>query len=305
MIQSLWVRNQNGAHLDLPLRTSIEESNIAIYNVEGLGSPVATVNGTGGPGFDGIRVNSIRTDARHITLSLAIPNSGEVEELARALIYQHFPVKQYITLGVKTDERDVSINAFVEQNEMSEFSQVEGSTISLFCPDPYFVDKFSWDYSVTRDTGIPLFQFPFSNESLNEDLIVFSEVTEYPTVRINYTSGVTSGISATLLLGGSVTGLKLLNGNGSQVMNLDTSGALGYFGGPTAYGDQIMISTHPGAKWIYYVRGGIFYNMIAGVGLQDDWIEVRPGVNTIIAECTTGVANLTMDLSFSPLREGI
>lgn len=305
MIQSIWVQNQNGARLDLPLRTSIEENNIAIYNVEGLGSPVATVNGTGGPGFDGIRVNSIRTDARHITISFAIPNAGDREEEAKALLYQFFPVKQYITLGVKTDKRNIYIDAYVEQNEMTQFSQMEGSTVSLYCPKPYFIDIFSWDYSVTRDTGIPLFEFPFSNESLTEDLLIFSEVTEYPTVRINYIAGVTSGVYITLLLGGAVTGLQILNGNGSQVMNLDTSLPLAYFGGPTEDGDQIMIGTHPGSKWIYYVRDGEFFNMIAGVGLQDDWIEVRPGVNTIVTECTTGVAYLTMDLSFSPLREGV
>lgn len=305
MIQSVWVENQNGDRLDLPLSTSGEEHGIYVFNTEGLGSPVATVNGTGGPAFDGIRVNSVRADARHLMLSLAIPEGGDREEEAKALIYKHFPVKQLVTFGIVTDRVSVYTEAFIEQNEMSEFSKIENSVISMVCPEPYFLDVSEWETTVTYDSGIPLFEFPFSNESLTLPQIIFGEVTNIPTAYVYYTGAVETGATFSLYFTGNVDGLTIANSNGSQLMSIDVSVGETLAGGPIQSGDQILINTRKGEKSIYFVRAGVRYNMLASIGITDDWIQVRPGVNAIVIGATTGLEYIETDIRVRPKREGV
>lgn len=303
MIQSIWVKNQNGDYLELPLRTSGEAYGIYVFNLDGLGSPKATVNGVGGPGFDGVRVNSIRTDARHLVLSLAMPNPA-TEEAAKALIYKMFPIKQNITLGITTDSVEVKTECFVESNEVSQFSKIENATISLICPNPYFMDLVEWESSLSYDSGIPLFEFPFSNESLTDPLIEFGLVTTVPTAQILYDGAVETGAIFSLFFTGNVGGLSISNSNGGQIMTIDETVGEALAGSDIMTGDTIRINTRSGEKSVEFIRGGNTYNMIAGIGLDDDWITIRPGINYIVIGATTGVQYIEADIRFNPLREG-
>lgn len=305
MIKSVWVRNQNGDRLDLNLRESGEALGIYIFNLEGLGSPEATVNGTGGPGFDGIRVNSVRADSRHMTFSLAMGVQGAREEAAKAMIYKFFPVKQTITLGIVTDMHEVYTEAIVESNPFTQFAKVENATISMLSPMPYFQDVSVREHHASQYSGIPLFEFPFSNESLTEPLLEFGQITESPTIQANYPGSVESGVTIDILLLDDVEDITIANSNGSQVMTLDLSGALGYFGSPSEINDRIFINTRVGQKSAYYVRDGVYYNMLNGIGLNDDWIEVRPGNNLIVLTAASGQEDVEIDILFRPLREGI
>ena len=105
MIQSVTVNNPYGESLVLPLRSSLENEGLLIFSITGLGAPKATVNGKGGVGFDGIRVNSVLADARQIILTIAIPSTGITEEIAREKLYKYFPSKNLINLEIETETR--------------------------------------------------------------------------------------------------------------------------------------------------------------------------------------------------------
>ena len=161
MIQSVWAINPDGERLDLNLASSSEEEGIVVFNMTGLGPPVATINGTGGPNFDGLRVASVRADARYLVITLAVSKQGVQEEQARRTIYKYFPVKQEITFGITTDTKNLSISAFVESNEFNQFAQVENAVISLTCPAPYFSEVH--ELSVLLRRGGAIFEFPVWN----------------------------------------------------------------------------------------------------------------------------------------------
>lgn len=140
MIQNLYITNPVGSILQLNLRSSLDDHGLLVFNLTGLGSPKATVSGLSGPTYDGIRGEFVRTDARHLILTIAIPVRTTAEETAKAKVYEFFPVKEEITFRVETDAEDVSTVARVESVEMNQFAKVENAVISLYCPDPYFYD---------------------------------------------------------------------------------------------------------------------------------------------------------------------
>jgi len=297
--------NQNGDQLDINLRSSQEEVGLLIFNMTGLGSPVATVNGIGGPSFDGVRVNSVKADARHMVLSLAIPGVGEAEEEARALIYEFFPVKQTIILGVKTANNDVYIQAIVESNDMNHFSKVVNAVISLFCPKPYFIDRSSREVTMNAISGIPGFYFPFSNESLISPLIIFGRVTSKPTASILYNSGVETGCDISIRFNGQVTAMTIGNSNGAQEMSLHLEHVETMLGSSVTSGDRLLINTRVGEKKIIFIRDGVQHSAIGVIGIEDDWIQMRPGRNLIVVNIDEGLELVEVDIKFNPLRDGI
>lgn len=317
MIESIWAKNSDGDRLDLNLALSGEQEALVVFSMTGLGPPAATINGTGGPNFDGLRVNSARTDARYIVLTLAVPVSGEREEDARQKVYTYFPIKQTITFGIKTDREELVTQAYIESNEGALFSKVENFVITLLCPMPYFEDYHAMSVKLNSwPAGDPKFEFPFYNPWLNWPQIEFGwpaivPDADKPVVRtISYAGRVTTGVTIKVQFFGYVKDLVIRNTNGNQEMTFDFSGVETHFGDQVQDGDEMWINTRTGTKWAYFRRDGTFWNMINGIGIYDDWIELRPGENTLIG--TAGlvvdfptIENCDVNIEYTPLSEGI
>lgn len=271
-----------------------------IFNMTGLGPAQATINGQGGPNFDGVRVNSTRVNERHITITLAVQGNGYIEESAKDKIYTYFPIKQQIILGVETDTKDVYIPAIVESNEFNQFAKIENAVVSLYCYFPYFIDRRVHRALVRNDAVIPLFEFPFQNASMVEPTIQFGYLVTLPTVFIDYRGEVETGADIVIEFLGATTDIVITNTNGNQQMTIDTANI-----GVTQAGDQIFINTRVGEKSIYFVRNSVWTNILNSVGIGDDWIRLRSGNNTIIMNAATGVDNMETEIIYSSLREGV
>ncbi len=253
MIKRILITNPAGDTLNLNLRSSLDDHGLLIFNLTGLGSPKATVSGLSGPTYDGITGEFVRTDARHLLLTLAIPGRGDAEETAKQTVYDFFPVKEEIIFNVTTDIKDAYVTAIVESVEMNQFSKVENAVISLYCPNPYFLDmieplEYAW-YGSSGKT-------------------------------IEYDGDLPTGIFITVHFGEkNGTYMILTNDHGSQSMTIDFS-PLSL--GSVEEGDTIYIDTRFGQKSVihenYY---GAQQNLMPGVGPTEDWIELRPGDNNI------------------------
>lgn len=301
MIKTVRIRNPAGNILELDLRSSVDDHGLVIFNMSGLGPAKATVNGQGGPNFDGVRVSSTRVDARHITMTLAVSEHiTSLEETAKDKIYTFFPIKQQIIFGIETDSKDVYTAGIIESNEFNQFAKVENAVISIYCPNPYFIDTEEIVVTISADGAIPLFEFPFSNESLSDPLMQFGYITDLPTGFIDYYGEVETGADIILEFLGAATDIVITNTNGAQQMTIDLSTV-----GPTQNYDQIFINTRVGEKSIYFVRNQVWTNMINDVGIDDDWIQLRPGNNTVIINAATGVDNINTEVRYRPLREGV
>ena len=318
MIKMVWSKIPSGDILELNLRSSDREVGLLVFNITGIGPPKATVNSSGGPNFDGVRVSSVRTDARHLLITLAVVGGGVSEEEAKKKVYTYFPIKQEILFGITTDEKSVYIPAIVEENEFNQFSKVENAAISLYCPQPYFVDMTEQRVNISPDSGVPLFEFPFHNDSgfpfwdvdhwdysLLEQNLEFGFITDLPTANISYTGQVKTGVEFVLDIFGLVENVIITNNNGRQIMTLDFSDAEAYFGSPVMSGDRVFIDTRMGQKSAYFVRDGVWFNIINSVGIDDDWIELLPGTNMIVMNAAVGVDQMETDIHFNTLSEGV
>lgn len=178
MIYSIVVTNYLGDRIKLELGKP-DVSGFLIKSITGLGPAKANVNTTEVSTNDGSLFNSARLSQRNIVLDMVFINTvyGESIEDLRQKSYKYFPLKKSVELTIETDNRYVKTTGYVESNEPNIFSSQEGTQISIICPDPYFYSAGEDGNNVTNFYSIdPMFEFPFSNESLDEPLLVFGEI---------------------------------------------------------------------------------------------------------------------------------
>ena len=135
----------------LPLR-SYDESNMAVTNIDGLNPMPGTINMDDNAGADGSIFNSARAQNRSITITLKQFESDAYDfdrnyiaktmEATRRKIYMLFPLKKKVRLTFETDTRTYYIDGFVETINSDYFGDLEGTQVTVVCPDPYF--KVEW-----------------------------------------------------------------------------------------------------------------------------------------------------------------
>ena len=264
--------------LTLNLASSGEDEGLVVFNIAGLGSPKATVNGSGGPSFDGVLVDSVKTDARHILLTLAITPGGD-QGAKKDKIYKYFPIKRQILFGVATPSKNVETLAYIENVEMNLFSKVANAVISLYCEEPFF---FHEDETIKTFTTTPT------------DIIYEGHVAVGGRFFIDFTGVVTGDIV-------------IINDMGDQSMTLDFDGARAFFGGAIQNGDEVVIDTRFGKKSAIFTRSSVDYNMIGGIGMYDDWIQMKvdPSATNRCSYTVNEPSNVTIDFNYIPAYAGV
>ena len=182
MFQSVTVTNFMGDTLELPLKWP-NDSGLLISNIEGITPGNVQINSQDYATLDGGIYNSSRMQTRNITIEMYYGFTPHIES-ARHRAYQYFPVKTEVRLDFLTDERWLSIWGYVESNEVEIFSQQEKGLVTVVCPDPYFYEKETVASVIGSYT--PEFEFPFSNESLEEPLICFSDYGMQQMYKVDY-----------------------------------------------------------------------------------------------------------------------
>ena len=172
MIKSVKVINYLGESIKLELGAP-EKSGFLIRSITGLGAGKANINSTDLSTGDGSVYNSSRVLPRNIVFSLDFLEKPTIED-TRQRSYKYFPIKKHIRLIFETKNRICEITGHVETNEPNIFSKQENTQVSIICPDPYF---YSTEKTVTIFSGIePLFEFPFENNSLTDNLLEFGGI---------------------------------------------------------------------------------------------------------------------------------
>src|SRR3972149_177805 len=170
MIKTITVTNHLNESVVLDLK-SPEQSGFFVRGVEGLGPAKPTINTTESLSLDGSVYNSARVGERNIVFNLGFLEKPTIEETRRES-YKFFPLKRQVVIDIETDIRTYRTFGYVESNEPNIFSKQEACLISVICPNSYF---YSLDYTVINFSNlVSMFQFPFSNESLTEKLIIFA-----------------------------------------------------------------------------------------------------------------------------------
>ena len=300
MIESVTVTNFKDESITMYLRRP-EESGFLIYNMEGISATAGDIITTQVATNDGAIFNSSRVNTRNIVLYIKLLPSKDEEhynynltiENTRHRVYKYFPVKRRLRLLVTTDHRSQYIDGYVESNEVKVFSAQETAQISIICPDPYFKDV---NPETLYFSGIePVFQFPFSNESM--DPITKLGIIHIDKVRSIYYSGdVETGVLIDIHAMDYASNITIYNESTRETMaiTIDLEPL-----------DSIIISTLNNNKYINLLRNGVYTSILNRIDKNSDWFTLTKGVNTFSYLAESGVDNLEFSVTTQVLYEGV
>lgn len=307
MIYSIVVTNYLGDRIKLELGKP-DVSGFLIKFITGLGPAKANVNTTEVSTNDGSLFNSARLSQRNIVLDMVFINTvyGESIEDLRQKSYKYFPLKKSVELTIETDNRYVKTTGYVESNEPNIFSSQEGTQISIICPDPYFYSAGEDGNNVTNFYSIdPMFEFPFSNESLDEPLLVFGEIQIKTEGVITYHGDSEIGVMIYIHAIGPATNINIYNTETREVMRINTEKISSLTGKGIVASDDIVINTAKGEKSITLIREGVSYNILNCLDKNTDWFMLAKGDNIFAFTADSGVTNLQFRVENKVIYEGV
>lgn len=307
MIYSIVVINYLGDRIKLELGKP-DVSGFLIKSITGLGPAKANVNTTEVSTNDGSLFTSARLSQRNIVLDMVFINTvyGESIEDLRQKSYKYFPLKKSVELTIETDNRYVKTTGYVESNEPNIFSSQEGTQISIICPDPYFYSAGEDGNNVTNFYSIdPMFEFPFSNESLDEPLLVFGEIQIKTEGVITYHGDSEIGVMIYIHAIGPATNINIYNTETREVMRINTEKISSLTGKGIVASDDIVINTAKGEKSITLIREGVSYNILNCLDKNIDWFTLAKGDNIFAFTADSGVTNLQFRVENKVIYEGV
>ena len=304
MIKSVTITN----HLDESIKLDLfnpEESGFIIKSIEGLGPVKANINFKELAPNDGAIDNSARLSSRNIVMSLQFMESPTIEE-TRLKSYKYFPIKRNIKFLIETDSRICETIGRVETNVPTIFSNAEGCQISILCSNPYFYSAGENGTNQTIFYGTePLFEFPFSNESLTEDLIEFGSIENRTEGTIYYDGDAEIGITIQIHAVGEAEGLVIYNTKTREIMRINDDKLKSLMGSGIQAGDEITITTSRGEKGIYMLRNGVTTNILNSLEKPIKWFQLSKGDNTFAYTASAGLTNLQFRIENKVIYEGV
>lgn len=303
MIKSITITNYVGDSIKLELMRP-EKSGFIIQSIDGLGPAKAQINTTTLASSDGGLFNSAYLTERNIVMSLLFMETAtESIEDIRQKSYKYFPSKKKLTFLVETDNRRLETEGIVESNEPNIFTNQEGCSITIRCPDPYF---YSPNHTNTVFSGVaPLFEFPFENESVTDPSLELGLI-ENKKEAVVYNSGDAEvGMTITIHAIGEATNVTIHNLLTREQMNINTDRLTALTGSGIVAGDTITIETRAGHKRITLLRNGVVTNILNCLDRGTDWFKLAKGDNIFAYTAETGSLNLRFNISNKIVYEGV
>ncbi len=307
MIHSFAITNYLGDRIKIDLRKP-EVSGFLVKSVTGLGPVKATVNTMEVVTYDGSMFNSARLSQRNIVFQIVFVDTvyGETIEDVRQKTYKYFPAKKNVEIIIETDNRYVRTSGYVESNEPNIFSSQEGTSISIICPDPFFYSAGADGNNIVDFHSIDsMFEFPFSNESLTEPLLVFGEIRINTEGVITYHGDAEIGVTIYIHAIGPASNISVYNKKTKEVIKIDTVKLQKLTGKGIIASDDIIISTSKGDKSITLIREGLSYNILNCLDKNTDWFTLVKGDNIFAFTADSGIGNLQFRIENKVTYEGV
>lgn len=302
MIKSVTVTNYLGESVKITLTEGEPDHGMIIKSITGLGPPKANVSMTDLATMDGSLFNSARAEKRNIVIQMLFGYAATIED-SRQRTYKYFPIKKMVNFIIETDNRTLETTGTVELNEPDIFSKEESNQISIICEDPYF---YATGNVTTVFFGIePIFEFIFSNESLDDPLIEFGSIENETEKIIYYEGDGEVGITITIHALGEAGNITIYNTGTREVMKIDTAKIKAITGSGIIEGDDIIITTMRGNKKIRLLRNGKFSNILNALDKKSDWFTLTKGENVFAYTAEYGSENLQFKIENQIVYEGV
>lgn len=301
MIKSVTVINHLGESKQFILSDPYSSGAI-ITNIEGIGPPKASINITDMATMDGGLFNSSRAETRNIVLYFRLLEHPTVED-SRQETYKFFPIKKRVSLIFETDNRTCEAYGYVESNEPDIFSKEETAQISVICSDPYFYEQ---GMNSTVFYGIEkAFEFIFSNESLDTELIEFSKIRNENEQHIIYNGDEDIGVLITIHAVGRVKNITIFNLKTREQMRINTDKIKEIVGEDFGAPDDILISTVKGDKYAKILHDGVYTNILNCLDKNVDWFQLSKGENIFAFVAEEGIENIQLWIDNRTIFEGV
>lgn len=268
-----------------------------------MGPPKANVNYNELANVDGGIFTSARAQVRNLVITLSMMFDPMIED-TRLLTYKYFPIKKPISVEIITDYHHAICYGYVEDNKPTIFTDHEQTQISIICPDPFFYEM---EQTVYVFNGVdPLFEFPFWNDSLTENLIEFGNIREDNRATIDYKGDVDTGVLINChVMSGSVENLTIWNTETREHMRIDTNKIKRITDIQFSQGDDIIINTKTGEKSVQILHEGKYYNIISCIEKDADWFQLTNGLNTFTFIADHGTNGMMMTITYRNAYGGV
>lgn len=304
MIYSVTVTNYVGDSWEIELANP-KKYGIAITDITGIDAVSADIYDQEMASSDGSIYTSSRAKKRNIVISAKLLPVDTVEKV-RHLLYKMFPVKRSTTLRFKTETRVCEIDGYVESNAHVIFKDQVTVQISIICPYPYFHSAGNDGENITYFYGTePMFEFPFSNESLDDNLIEFGSIVNKKENVITYGGDEDVGVTIRIDAFGEAGSITIYNVLTRESLHLDNEKLKTMTGSGIKQGDEIIISTVKNNKYIQLLRDGKYTNILNCLDRDSDWISLSNGDNVFAYETDSGADNLQFRIENDILYTGV
>lgn len=258
------------------------EENFQVVDIDGTNPPSANINFSSFAGGDGSFFNSSKIEKRSITITIYINGDKEKNRLK---LYSFFRTKEYCKIYYKNESRNVYIEGYVQNLDVTPFSQKEVAQISIECPDPYFKDLEQILVSISKTLG--KFTFPFF---INKD-----EPIPFSTIELNkITNVINESESKTgLIIDTTFTGLV----NKLEIRNVD-SGENFIIDYNFQKNDRLVVDCNDGSKSVILTRNAIQYNLFPYVRSESTFFQLNTGDNNFSFLADDGTNDMLVNINF-------
>lgn len=303
-MKSATVVNYLGEILTLQLNDP-ESSGFKVFDIEGLGPVKADINTSKISTVDGVIYNSSTVGGRNIVFKLGFTDNPSIEA-NRLKSYRYFPIGKMVTLIFDTGTRLAGVTGYVESNAPTIFS-AEGTTqVSIVCESAYFLDVSEDGVTNTLFFNVEaLFEFPFSNESLTEDLLEFSRLNTNYERTVVYEGDGEVGLKISIKALGNVGNVVIYDPVNNEAVRINSTTIASMTGTGISAGDEILINTNKGSKSVKLFRRGTTTNILNAFERGSSWLSLSKGENTFSYSATSGVANLQITMESLTYYEGL
>ncbi len=240
---------------------------------------------------DGATYQGSSTKMRNIVLTLRDKPKANHQE-NRSLLYNLFKPKAPGTLMYFEDENaeSRSIEYYVESIDIDSVKRARQATVSLLCPDPFFVAPS--DITVTMAGWEAYFEFPHEFQPGGEE---FGARVEEKLKTINNTSAADNiGLEITITAAGYVLNPSIYHVEQNERITVGTEAK------PLEMvaGDKVRITTGTNNKHVYMEHGGVTTEINEYLTEDSEFIQLEHGHNTIGYSAETGDNYMTVEISY-------
>lgn len=143
---SLTVTNENGDSIDL-----YDDPDFGMTSSTGFGLD-AEINTTSNHPMDGSTYNDSYIPERHLSFTLQYQGDRD-GELAKLRVHRIFQPRQKLTIHYKSPNVNLIIYGYCEKCDTPENSSPMTTSISIICPDPFWINGDAGEIEVSLENG--------------------------------------------------------------------------------------------------------------------------------------------------------